>query len=263
MRISIDLLWGKRRTNPDGTMSLVQHLQELRARLLISMAAVVVTTLLGVYWYAHSVLGIQSLGDVLLGPYCALDPSTRAALTPDGSCRLFATGPFEQFMLRLKVGFTAGVVFAAPVWLYQLWSFITPGLYAKERRYAVWFVTAGTVLFSTGAVLAYFVVAHALSFLLEIGSEAQITALSGSEYFGLFVFAAVVTPQDPISMLVLAVALTVLFEVAVQFARINDKRRRRRVVAEGDDLLDDETASELSAPDPLISTEPISPQPQK
>ncbi|MEU4413014.1 twin-arginine translocase subunit TatC [Nocardia salmonicida] len=306
MRISIDLLRGKRRSNPDGTMSLVQHLQELRARLLISIAAVAVTTLLGVYWYAHAVLGIQSLGDVLLGPYCALDPSTRAALTPDGSCRLFATGPFEQFMLRLKVGFTAGVVFAAPVWLYQLWSFITPGLYAKERRYAVLFVTAGTILFSTGAVLAYFVVAHALSFLLEIGSEAQITALSGSEYFGLiiqlliifgvsfetpviivglnvigvltyaqlrawrrgmifglFVFAAVVTPQDPISMLVLAVALTVLFEMAVQFARINDKRRDRRVAAEGDDLLDDETASHLSAPDPLISAEPISSQPEK
>ena len=78
---------------------------------------------------------------------------------------------------------------------------------------------------------------------------------------GLSVFAAVVTP--PISMLVLAVALTVLFEVAVQFARINDKRRDRRAAAEGDNLLDDETDSDLIAPDPLISAEPDSPQSEK
>ncbi|HJQ48017.1 MAG TPA: twin-arginine translocase subunit TatC [Amycolatopsis sp.] len=278
-----------RRHNPDGTMTLIEHIYEFRRRLGWALLALVCGGIFGFIWFQTRLGPVESLGQLLNSPYCGIpkDRLLPGTIAPDGTCRLLQTTPFEGIMIQLKVGVAAGAVLTSPVWLYQLWAFIAPGLYSKERKYALTFVGFASALFAAGAVLAYLIVPHAFAVLMNFGGDFFTTALTADKYisfvlsllvifgvsfelpllvvmlnmagvvkyvqlkkwrrgiiFGLFVFAAFATPgSDPFSMLGLAGALTVLFEIAIQIARVHDKRKARAVKDEGwDQLSDDEAA---------------------
>ncbi len=255
-------------------MTLRDHLYELRHRLGLALLCLLVGCIGGFLWFQWRIGPVPSLGDLLTGPYCSLPAETRLTGT---DCKLLQTQPFEAFMVQFKVGLAAGAVLTSPFWLYQIWAFITPGLYDNERKFTRIFVFLASILFAAGAVLAYYVVPKGLAVLVSFGGDEFITALAANDYisfvlvmllifgvsfelpllitmlnrigilpyrnlkkwrrgiiFTLFVFAAIATPgTDPIGMLALAGAMTVLFEVAVQIARIHDRKKDREAIADG------------------------------
>lgn len=167
-------------------MPLMEHLHELRNRLFIALSAIVLGGIVGFVWWDVSPFGLTSLGSLITGPYCELPENVR--FTPNsGQCQLLQTAPFEVFTIRMQVGLAAGAVFTAPIWLYQVWAFIMPGLYPKERKFGRTFVGMASVLFAVGAVLAYYLVPAGLSFLAGLGGGQFITALSGKAYIGFLI----------------------------------------------------------------------------
>ena len=249
----------RRRRDRDGSMTVVEHLEELRKRIFIALVAVGLTSILGFVFF-------DRILDLLLRPYQEALAQLPAAARPPGALegKLIYSGPIDPFLTFLKVGFFAGLLVALPIVLYQIWAFVTPGLTRRERRLAVPFVASSVVLFGIGTWFAYTVIPRGLSFLLSFGGESLIPLLTVDRYigfiilmtlafgvsfefplimiflagarvitttqmrrwrryvyFGLVVFAAVITPtQDPYTMLLMTVPLIVFYEVAVLVARM-------------------------------------------
>lgn len=152
-------------------MALGDHLRELRNRLLICLGAVAVAVIPAWFLYPWMV-------DILNAPYC--DALTRT--DPDASCKFLETNLLAPFTLRLRIAGYGALFLAMPVILWQLWRFIAPGLYKKERRYALAFTVSAMLLFVAGAVTAYFTLTQAVSFLVSIGG-ADVEIRSGIENF--------------------------------------------------------------------------------
>ncbi|WP_375482818.1 twin-arginine translocase subunit TatC [uncultured Jatrophihabitans sp.] len=279
---------------PDGRMAVMDHLRELRRRIVWALVFIAVGAVVGWFLYPHTL-------EFLRHPYCSVPEKYRVVSAGKDApeCALIYHGALDGFTTRLKVSVITGAIFTAPFWLYQIWAFITPGLRKNERRYTISFIAVSTVLFAAGMSLAYAVLSKGLQVLLEqsgYGTQAQLTindyisfvtlmlVVFGAAFelpllvvmanmagvlsarilkksqriaiFLIFLFAAVATPStDPFTMCAMAVPMVVLFEGAVLFAVVHDRRKaRRKAIERAEQHLEDD---EPSVVDPIPRSLPV------
>lgn len=152
---------------------LVEHLGELRDRLIKCAYAIFICGIIAWFFSAE----IFELIRVPIAPYLN---------NTDGG--LIFTHPMDKFMAHVKVAMLAGLIFSCPVWLYQLWKFVAPGLYAHEQKYAAAFIVSGTMLFVAGVLFVYYLVfPAAFKFLLGFGGDVDKPLITISEYLSFFV----------------------------------------------------------------------------
>ncbi|OEV03287.1 hypothetical protein AN216_12080 [Streptomyces oceani] len=148
-------------------MPLAEHLRELRNRLVKAVLAVLAVAVLGLVYY-------KQIADFLTEPVreaVGCEKGFGESVNGEACAELTIQGLVAPFTIMLKVALTVGVIGACPVWLYQLWAFLAPGLHRSEKKYAGAFVGAGAPLFVGGAVLAYFVLPTAARALLDFTPE--------------------------------------------------------------------------------------------
>lgn len=248
-----------------GAMTLVEHLTELRRRVVKAALALAIGSAVGFVLY-------QPVLDLLVEPYCQVKQARGG-----GTCRLVVTDPLESFSIRLKLSTYLGLVLALPVVLWQLWRFITPGLHPQERRYAVPFVLSSLALFLTGAGLALWLFPKTLEFLAAFGGQDLELLYTPSKYLGLLtmtmlifgaafelpvllvalqaarvlhwrqlaawrryaavtivVVDAVITPSgDPLTLLAMAIPMYAFYEAAIVVGRVVIRPPDRAQAASG------------------------------
>ncbi len=250
-------------TSTGGRMPLLEHLRELRKRVVRSAAAIGVFAIVGWVYYTQIIT-------TLAEPVCAL--KTARETGADNCGALYISGVLGPLNLHIKVALLTGILLAAPFWLYQLWAFIAPALHRKERRNSILFIIAATPFFSVGAYFGYSILPLAIKvlfgftpdslnnlvrfddyldfvtrtiFFFGLGFELPvflvalnlIGAISGKGIlrpwriwiFLITLFVAGFTPSpDPLSMIALAVPLILLYFMAGGIALLNDRRRRKK-----------------------------------
>ena len=241
------------------TMSVVDHLTELRSRLVKAALAFVLISIVVFIFYGP-------ISEFILDPLCENEEVLR-----EGECKLVSVKPTGGFNFRLKLTALVGIGLSSPIWLYQIYSFIVPALTKKERNYALPFLLSAVALFLIGATLAFLTLPTGLNVLFELGGDAIEPLIGAEEYldfigflflgFGvmfemplllvflgmagvittqqlrkqrrlaivlIFVLAAVVTPsQDPYTMSALAIPLYALYEVTILIVALISRRRKK------------------------------------
>lgn len=246
-------------------MPLVEHLRELRSRLIRAVLAIIAGSIGA--WFAY-----DFIIDKLIEPIC--QPGIRGVA--DGRCSaLVVNGVIGPLTLQLKVALFGGLALSSPIWLYQLWAFLAPGLHKHEKRWTFAFVGTGVPLFALGAGLSYAILPTAVRVLLgftpaDVHSQVPLDEyldfvlrmllvfglsfelplvlilanLSGilsakrirkwwrGMVFGIFVFAAAATPTgDPYSMSMMALPMVLLYVLAIGVTTSLDRGKVRRAAA--------------------------------
>jgi sec-independent protein translocase protein TatC len=223
-------------------MTLVEHLRELRHRLIMALLGIAV-----------------GMGLCIWQSELLLDIVRRPILPHLASGGLVFTGVMDKFIAHLKVGALGGLILSCPWWLFHAWKFISPGLYKNERRFAAGFIVTGTTLFLCGVCFVYFLVyPAAFEYLMNIGGSVDKPMITINEYLGFFctttilfglsfelplvlvilalmglidapflkrqrrfavpimaLVAAVITPPDMVSMLMMLVPMCFLYEASI------------------------------------------------
>lgn len=242
-------------------MALSDHMRELRARLVRSVALLVVIFVVALFFY-------NQLLELVMSPY----NEARVQLGQSVETNAYVKGATGPLMLHLKLAGVAAIVISSPYWLSQIWGFIVPGLHAHEKKWSRVFAAVAGPLFIIGVLTGYYVLPVGLEVLIGFTPGQLANLVEFGEYFsfftrmllvfgvafeiplfvimlnlagvvsgaslgryrpwiiiGTFVFAAVATPStDPFSMLMLALPMTLLFIVAEVIARFVDRMRRRK-----------------------------------
>ncbi|MBB5135791.1 sec-independent protein translocase protein TatC [Thermocatellispora tengchongensis] len=150
----------------------MDHLRELRNRLVKALLGLVAGTIVGFIFF-------DTIYEFIKEPYCGLP---QEHMLKPGECSLAVQGVFESFFVNLKIAAVFGLIASSPIWLYQIWAFVTPGLYRNERRYSISFLSLAIPLFLAGAALAYFVMDTGLAILLSFAPPDSVLIITISEF---------------------------------------------------------------------------------
>jgi len=252
------------RQNPEGRMPLLDHIRELRHRV-VTMALALVTGMTAGFIF------FNQAWHVIERPLCSAMIRGHSGCRTLGVNQLVLNGPLDAFYLRVKVALIVGVILSSPIWLYQIWAFVAPGLHTREKRWSYLFLGAAIPLFGIGITLCYLSLGRSMHYLLGLTPGGVQNLIQVDQYlsfamammlafglafevpllivmlnlagiltherfrkwrrvliFGVFLIAGMANPSpDPVTMLILGGACAVLVEVAEFIVWANDRRRTR------------------------------------
>jgi sec-independent protein translocase protein TatC len=255
----------QRQQNPEGRMPLMDHLRELRNRVVKMVLALAAGMVVGFIFFSP-------VWNIIERPLCHATIRGYSGCTKLGVNQLALDGPIDPFYLRVKVAVIVAVIVSSPVWLYQIWAFVAPGLYSREKRWSFLFIGTAVPLFLAGNLLAYWSLGRSMHYLLGLAPQGVANIVEVDQYmafvatmmiafgiafelpllivmlnlagvlthqrfkkwrrmmiFCVFLIAGIANPSpDPSTMLILGGCCVALVEVAEFIVWQNDRRRARR-----------------------------------